>query len=139
MYCSKADILERLEEQVLAQLTDDAAGVTVDDAKVDRAIADAQAEIDGYVGTRRPVPLSPAPDIIRKVCVELAIYHLYSRRMGAPDEWRTRYEDDRRWLEQAAAGRVSLGGGDPQGAPSAAAPEAASQPRTFSRGLLREF
>lgn len=139
MYCSKADILERLDERLLAQLTDDDAGTTVDDAKVERAIADAQAEIDGYVGTRHQMPLSPVPDIVRKVCVELAVYHLYSRRLGAPEEWRTRYEDNRRWLEQVAAGRVSLGVDDPQGTPAAAPVEADSRPRAFSRELLRDF
>lgn len=138
-YCTQADILERLDEDTLIQLTDDEDAGAVDPAKVDRAIADADAEIDGYVGKRYTLPLAPAPNLLRKLSVEFSIYNLYSRRLGAPESWRTSYEDGRRLLENLAKGLVSLGVNEPNGTPSAQPVEIESQPRAFSRDLLEDF
>jgi len=139
MYCAQDDILERLPEETLIQLTDDAEAGQVETSVVARAIADADAEIDGYLGKRHPVPLNPVPPLVRKLSVELAIYHLFSRRGGAPDEWRQRYEDNRRLLENVAKGLISLGVADPQGTPQPAAPQLTSQSRVFTRETLGSF
>jgi len=138
-YSTLADILERLPEEVLVRLTDDADQGQVDTAVVERAIADADAEIDGYVGTRYSVPLSPVPDLVRKLSVELSIYHLFSRRRGAPEEWRQRYEDAIRLLRDLAAGRVSLGTGEPSGTPTGSPVHATSQGRWFTRSEMEDF
>lgn len=138
-YCTQSDILERLPEETLIQLTDDAEVGQVEASVVARAIADADAEIDGYLGARHAVPLSPAPPLVAKIAVELAIYHLFSRRGGAPEEWRQRYEDNRRLLESVAKGLVSLGVADPQGTPMPEAPQIDSAPRVFSRRSLESF
>ncbi len=138
-YCTQADILERLPQDILVQLTDDDDTGQVDAPVVQRAIADADAEIDGYVGTRHQVPLSPVPDLLRKLSVEIAIYHLYSRRRGAPDEWRQRYDDAIRLLRDLAAGKISLGVYDPQGSPAGSPAQVESQPRRFRRDLMEGF
>ena len=73
-YATQADILDQLDEDILIQLTDDAdTGDVVDDV-VTRAIADADAEIDGYCGKRYSVPFDTVPPIIRKFAVDIAIY-----------------------------------------------------------------
>ena len=92
-YSTKNDILEQLDEGVLIQLTDDDDLGGVDDDVVARAIADADALIDSYCGTRYSVPFSTVPDIVRKLSVEIAIFHLYGRRRGAPEDRRKRYDD----------------------------------------------
>lgn len=138
-YCAQSDILERLPEETLIQLTDDAEAGQVEASVVARAIADADAEIDGHLGSRHAVPLSPVPPLVRKISVELAIYHLFSRRGGAPEEWRQRYEDNRRLLENIAKGLVSLGTADPQGTPLPTAPQVTGASRVFSRRTMRGF
>jgi len=139
-YATLDDIRERLPEDELVNLTDDAGAGAVDAAAVARAIADADAEIDGYLGGRHPVPLSPVPALVRKLSVEVAIYHLHSRRGGAPEEWRKRYEDGRRLLENIAKGLVTLGGDAPDsGQPAGGAAAAQSETRLFSRTGLRDF
>ncbi|MBI4799676.1 MAG: DUF1320 domain-containing protein [Desulfarculus sp.] len=137
-YSTLDDLRERLPEEQLVNLTDDAGAGAVDGAVVLRAIADADAEIEGYLGGRHALPLSPVPALVRKLSVEMAIYHLHSRRGGAPEEWRKRYEDARRLLENIARGLVSLGQADPA-QPANNAAEAASFPRLFSRRTLRDF
>lgn len=138
-YCVQADLLERLSESLLGKLTDDTGAGQVDATVVARAIADADAEIDGYVGTRHQVPLSPVPDLVRKMSVELAIYHLYSRRMGVPEEWRRRYEDNIRLLRDLAAGKVSLGREDPGGSPVSEPVLYEGPERVFTRENLEDF
>jgi len=138
-YCSQADLLERITAQELTDLTDDSGAGEPDAGAVARAIADADAELDAYLGKRYRVPLSPAPELVRKLSVELAVYHLYSRRRGAPEEWRQRYEDNRRLLEHIARGRVSLGAAEPEGSPAGQPVDTASQPRIFTRRTLEGF
>ena len=46
---------------------------------IDAAIADADAEIDGYLAKRYAVPLSPAPKVINKFSKDIAVYNLFSR------------------------------------------------------------
>ena len=45
---------------------------------IDAAIADADAEIDGYLAKRYAVPLAPAPRVINKFSKDIAVYNLFS-------------------------------------------------------------
>jgi len=56
------------------------------------------------------------PDQVRSLSVDLALYHLYSRRSVAPLVRRQKYEAAVAFLKQMAAGQAVLGGaGDPSG------------------------
>ena len=109
MYCTLDDIKKMIPEVVIIQLTDDTGSQAVDTGKVDEAIAQAQGEIDAYVSTRYAVPLSPAPDILRKLCVDIAIYNLYSRLVELmPATRRDRYNDAISQLNNIAKGLILL-------------------------------
>ena len=109
MYCTLDDIKEQISEDELIQLSDDENTGTVDTAAIDRAIADADAEINGYCVERYTVPFDPVPDLIRKYCVDISIYNLLSRRQGADEDRLARYKNAIRFLEKVAKGIVSLG------------------------------
>lgn len=110
MYCTQADIVARFGEAELKQLTDRTGTNTIDSTAVEAAIADAAAEIDGYIATRYTLPLIVVPAIIKRIAVDVALYQLFmARRMGATEEVRYRYTDARKLLENIAAGKVSLG------------------------------
>jgi len=137
-YCTEADILEQLDEDILIQLTDDEDAGDVDDDMVTRAIVNADAEIDSYCGTKHIVPFTTVPPIIRMVSVDIAIYNLYSRRRGAPDSIKERYKDRIAFLKSVSKGEAMLGEDDPDGTPSGAnAPEISSSDRIFSREKLK--
>lgn len=141
-YCTLADIKDQVEESRLIQLTDDEGAGTIGTARVDKAIADAGEEIDGYVGSRYTVPLNPAPAILRKLAVDIAVCNLFARRDKAPEGRVERYKTAIRFLEQVALGRISLGAADPDGTPPASdAPQmsADNPPRLFDRGGMRGF
>jgi len=108
-YCTFNDIKEQLPEDELTQLTDDSGAGTFDPLIVDRAIADADAEINGYCGERYTVPFDPVPAVIRKFSVDISIYNLFSRRQGADEDRRNRYRDAIRFLQNLSKGFVTLG------------------------------
>jgi len=139
MYATQADILEQLDEDILIQLTDDAdTGDVVDDV-VTRAIADADAEIDGYCGKRYSVPFDTVPPIIRKFAVDIAIYNLYARRKGAPEDREKRYNNAVKFLTNVSKGLISLGENDPDSTPASNAPEIENEDRIFTRTDLEDF
>lgn len=139
MYCYQADITEQISVDELIQLTDDNGLGMVDASVLDRAVADAQAEIDSYCGTRYTVPFSAVPDMIRKVAVDISIYNLYARRRGAPEDRKERYRDAIRFLKGVASGGASLGASAPQ-ATDDSGPQTTKTPadRIFTRGRVSD-
>jgi phage gp36-like protein len=114
-YCLQADIEEQISQDELVELTDDSGVGVVDTSAVTRAIADADAEIDSYCGSRYTPPFDPVPVMIRKLSVDIAAYNLFSRRsaLKIPNERQKRYENSIRFLRDVAKGLISLGADAP--------------------------
>jgi phage gp36-like protein len=140
-YSTLSDVQDQLSEAELIGLTDDAGAGAVDADVVARAIADADEEIDGYVGSRVKVPLSPVPGIVRKVSVDTAIYNLYARRHNSIPEIREkRYDNAMKFLAKVATGTISLGADDPEGnPPSTSGIAAKSAPPVMTAAKLEGF
>ncbi len=141
-YSTLADILDAIDERALIQLTDDEDTGEVNAARVEKAIADADEEINGYVGSRYAVPLSPVPALLRKLSVDIAIYNLHGRLDHTPEERSNRYKNAVKILDNIALGKVSLGTHDPEGNPPATdAPEFSSDnpARNFTRDSMKGF
>lgn len=102
------------------------------------AIGDADAEIDGYLMKRYPVPMSPVPAVIRKYSKDIAVYNLISRAGIDEGNGRTttltRYKNAIAFLTKVAKGETDI---VKEGtAPSKAAAEGfriSSSTRLFSR------
>src|SRR3989304_6022294 len=114
-YCTHADLLQRLSEQDLIDLTDKTGTGELDSDAEARAIADADAEIDSYCGSNYTVPFSPVPAMIRKISVDIAIYDLYGLNptQKLPDDIKARYEKAIRFLKDVGNGRGTFAGGPP--------------------------
>jgi phage gp36-like protein len=139
-YCTQADILEQLDEAVLIQLTDDEGGDLVNDARVTRAIADGDATIDAYCQGRYEVPLSPVPEKVRQVSVDIAVYNLYSRRDDtAPEVRKDRYKEAIRFLEKVAEGKISLGAASPAPETTGDSVDIDQNDRSFTRDKMSGF
>ena len=136
-YSTQTDIEEQVSQAELIELTDDTGAGTVDTSAVARAIADADAEIDGYCGARYTVPFSPAPAMIRKLSVDIAVYNLFSRRsnLKLPDERQKRYDNAVRFLRDLSRGLISLGA-DAPAEPDSGLPRASTNrdDRIFTTG-----
>ena len=105
---------------------------------IDRAVADADAEIDGFVGSRYTLPLpEPVPPGLVPIACDIARYRLYDD--AVPVIVRQRYEDAIARLRDIAAGRLSLGI-DPAPAASSQGSVAVRAPaRIFGADQLRDY
>lgn len=141
-YSTVDDMKKMLPEDLIVQLTDDEATGSINQARVDEAISQADADIDSYCGERYGVPFTSAPDIIKKLSVDIAIYNLYSRLVrDMPDVRAERYRSSVKQLEAIAKGNISLGA-DP--APKAhsegrAETNRQSDENVFTRKKLKGF
>jgi len=117
-YATQADLEDRFGVDELTQLTDRVGAGVPDAAIVARALADADAEIDGYLASRYALPLATVPPMLARIACDIARYRLWEDR--ASEEVRLRYEDARRMLESIAKGMVSLGLPEASAAPALA-------------------
>lgn len=108
-YATQQDMVDRFGQVELAQLTDRAAGSVIDTAVLGRALADADAEIDAYLGSRYTLPLTSLPPVLPRMAADIARYRLYDDR--ATDSVRERYSDALKTLRDIASGLVKLDAG----------------------------
>jgi len=71
-----------------------------------KALDDADAEIDGYLAGRYALPLSPVPAVLRVHAITIASYRLLGSAAAETD--REDYKLVRAYLERVADGRVNL-------------------------------
>lgn len=162
MYATVQDIVDRFGEQEMIQLTDPEI-VSVQVAKAQRAIDDAQAFADAFVGRAyrlplpgcsKPTPLPgdagavtyvPPPQLTRIVC-DVARYYLYTA-LAPEHEVYLRYKAAERELQAIADGKAVLAcpwGGVPGLLVAGAAPGDAEvfyqfSPRQCTDDSLRGF
>jgi phage gp36-like protein len=107
-YAVKQDMIDRFALAELIQLTDRTGGaVAVNDTVINQALADADAEVDGYLMGRYALPLASVPKILVGVACDVARYRLYDDR--STEQVTKRYDDAIKFLKLVADGKVSLG------------------------------
>lgn len=108
---------------------------TPDLTSLTAALDQAASEIDSYLRSRYPVPLSPVPSLVKRYAIDIALYLCSPDAASATDEKRRRYEDAIRWLEKVAEGKLSLGAEEPT--VDSSTPQLSYSPRLFSRSSMR--
>lgn len=79
-YCTESDLVNAVSESTLIQLTDDSGSDVIDSDVIDWAINKADAYIDTYLRGNHTVPLSPVPDDIKQISIDISTFYLYGRR-----------------------------------------------------------
>jgi phage gp36-like protein len=138
-YSTYNDMLGMIDEAELIQATDDKGTGVVDQGHVTAAITAADSEIDGYLAGRYTLPLDPVPAVLKTFSVDMAIYHVLSRRLGAPDGRKDRYKNAVAFFKSVAKGEVKLGVDDPDGSGGSDTPEFDGPDRIFSRESMAGF
>lgn len=137
-YAVRQDYIDRYGASELLQLTDRDGNGTEDTDVLNKALADADAEIDSYAATRYLVPLSPVPTVIVRIALDITRYRLFANQ--ATEEVRNRYEDAVRFLKAIASGDVQLGATPPTSATTPAnAPAHEAEDRVFSKDSLSDY
>lgn len=126
---------KKLDGQALSgesQAVRDALTLAVD--RLNQALDDASAEIDGFIGRLLPLP-APAPPVIKLRCVDIALYRLFGGDGGDREKI---YDGAVAWLRAVSKGEIALtddDGGDQDGNDVLfEAPE-----RVFDQKKLNEF
>lgn len=147
-YSTRAEVREMVKDDALNSIIGDT--FIEDPAEreekvgpiIDAAIADADAEIDGYLAKRYAVPFSPIPRVLNKFSKDIAVYNLFSR-IGIDEgtdqkTYLNRYNAAIKFLTLVAEGKVSIGSENEDPASAASRGFAVqSSPRLFRRDQMR--
>ncbi len=107
-YATLQDLIDRYGEEELVGLTDrgEPRTGTIDETVAGRALADADALIDGYVGRRYRLPLSSIPAQLVPVACAIARAGLW--KDAAPDAVKANFDAAMRTLRDISDGRLVL-------------------------------
>lgn len=139
-YAASQDLVDRFGELEIIQLTD---RETIPPAAIDadvvaRALADADAMIDGYLLSAYALPLPSAPPALVKIACDIARFYLWGDKADPKGAIRAAFDDAQRWLSKVAKGEIKLeiDGAHAPAAPTSNARVSVSEP-VFSRDSLR--
>ncbi|MFC3179457.1 gp436 family protein [Cypionkella sinensis] len=107
-YATQQQMATRFGEAQLVLLTDRASVATgvIDAAVMARALSDADAVIDGYLGARYTLPLAEIPPLITDLAQVIAYWKLH---ISEPDaKTRTDYEQAVKMLKDIANGTIRI-------------------------------
>lgn len=108
-YAVEADLTKYFgEEQLLIAADRDADG-TADTDVISTALEAAEDEIDSYVGVRYDIPLTSVPGVLKRICCDLAMYHMSVDQQSMTEGKEKKYNDAIAWLTKLATGKVTLG------------------------------
>lgn len=139
-YATKQDLIDRFGVLELKQLTDrtNTPPTTIDDVVVNRALADATALADSYLGKSYDLPLSVTPPVLIKAVCDIARYYLHGKRVEKGDAISIAHDQALAWLKDVARGLVAIDEGGEQPAQAGGGQVLAKAPdRIFTRDSLR--
>lgn len=143
-YCTKQDLIDRFGERELIQLTDRATppASVIDDTVVARAIADATALADGYIGKAYSLPLATVPEVLTKLTADVARYYLHFKGVDKDSPIQRAYDQALSYFRDVAKGVVQLvetDTGEEPPAPGGDQIQVAAPARVFSRQSLKGY
>ncbi|MGU4182204.1 gp436 family protein [Pseudomonas aeruginosa] len=108
-YCTLADLIEQYSEQKIREVSDrvNKPATTIDTVIVDRAIADADSEIDLHLHGRYQLPLASVPTALKRIACGLAYANLHIVLKEENPVYKTA-EHLRKLLSGIANGKLSL-------------------------------
>ena len=107
-YVTLAQLTARFGEAMLVALTDrgEFSTGTVDTTVVDRALADADAMIDGYLARRYALPVTVTQPLLVTIAGAVAIYHLHTTEPDPKIE--ADYKSAMAMLRDISSGTIAL-------------------------------
>lgn len=115
-YSDRTDLEEKTSKQEvikLAAITGRQAGIGNDSEAVDKAIADADGVIDGFIEKQYSLTLvkatSPVPPLLVQISASLALYNLRQKKPGNEERYQRFHDDAMALLKKISSGDISLG------------------------------
>lgn len=139
-YCTVQELTDRYSARMLLDLSDRGAAPAeeIDATLIDRAIADADALIDGYLKVRYALPLASVPRLVKDLSLRISIY--YAHAHVASEKIREDYKDALRTLGEISRGLLQLDVDGIEPAPSGSAEVRTNEPeRPLSAATMRGY
>lgn len=137
-YATQQMMIERFGGEVIESLTDIENAGQIDAVALQRALDDADGEINAYIVKRYDVPLLVVADHVVRIACDLAFANLY--KFDMPEDVKQRRADAIAWLTAVANSRADIPGVDEKaGAESAGSAQIDAPDRVFSRDTLKDF
>lgn len=108
-YALESDLEEYFGEQQLLIASDRDGDGVADTGVIEAGLASADEEIDSYLAVRYDLPLAFTPKVLKRVCCDLAMYHMSVGHHSMTEDKETRYNNGVKWLRDLSKGVVSLG------------------------------
>lgn len=142
-YCDSTDMIALFGWHEMLELSNlaDHEAQDIDAAKVEAAIAYAEAEVNSYLGKfynlAAVANLATVPVVLTNKTADIARYQLDNLR--ARDDVRQRYEDALKWLAMVAKGLVDLGLPTNEPTAQGGAPDYFASDRVFTQDTLKDY
>lgn len=110
-YATVSDLTERYGRSEIANTTPDrnVPVGTIDEGRVNQILADCSSTIDSYLQRRYRVPVSPVPEVLVRVCCQLARFDLANGTGNVPSEQiRAGQQAAMAWLRDVSTGKATL-------------------------------
>ncbi|VEJ09745.1 gp436 family protein [Actinobacillus delphinicola] len=101
LYCNKTDLIRTFGEMEINHIAAD------DDNAIEKAIADASAEMDLYLASRYKLPLSKGFAVLNRIACDMARYYLYNS-LDTESTVYIRYQQRLKQLQGIANGTLAL-------------------------------
>ena len=110
MYCSIDDLINRITERTLINLTQDTSpATTVNEEIANENITIADDLINSSLRNKYKLPLSDIPNLIKQISADITIYRLYCRRpQNVPENYKKNYEVALQILKDLQSGSKKL-------------------------------
>jgi len=109
-----------------------------DEGVVASGLNSATAEINSYLAVRYDIPLAETPEVLTRVCCDLAMYHMSVGSPSMTEDKETRYNNCIKWLRDVSKGVASLGAAEAQvEVQDEATVSSSSEERLFSRTKMQ--
>ena len=136
-YATKQDIIDRHGEDVLYRVADRDGDDILEERVVNEALADATEEINTYLAARYPLPLVSVPPIAKRLCIDIAVYHMSGDLVTEQQE--NRYDNAVKLLKSIAKGDASLGLPAPDQPTSNEETRVSAPSKMFGKSTLDRF
>lgn len=139
-YVTKQGLVDRFGERELIQLTDrtNMPPREIIDVPVTRAIGDAVALVDSYIGKRYGLPLQVIPPVLEKNAADIARYYLHGEAAGEDSIVTRNFEAAITWLKDVSKGTVLIDvGGEVPGQAGGGSIKANPSTRVMRRDTLK--
>lgn len=109
-YSTNDDLFERMDQQLVIQLTDDANTGNINQDVLDDKRATCHELVNSYLRGQYTVPMDPAPKLLADVEADLLVDKLYSRRANIekPESVKDTFNQAMDTLHKIAKGVIKL-------------------------------